>query len=120
MNNQDTELLIKRLSFENILWGIYLIIAIFNIYGDELIKKSIRENIEEANQAARKIFLYILIVTLLINIYFIMRNYYDYQKDPNNSTKIRLIGSCLLIGATLCFLYSQLATQQETESVSNV
>ena len=42
MNNDK----IKELTFENYIWVIYIVVAIVNIYGDELIKKSIIENIE--------------------------------------------------------------------------
>ena len=39
MNNNGEK--IKELTLENYIWGIYIIIAFVNIYGDELIKKSI-------------------------------------------------------------------------------
>lgn len=121
MNSNNTEEIIKRLSFENWIWGIYLLIAIANIYGDELIKKSIREQDKEANELARTIFLVILGVTFLINLYFLIRNYSDLKNDPDNeSLQIRFLGSILLLMATLCFIYSQTKTQEETESVSNV
>jgi len=38
--NEETEI-INRLSFENYIWVIYILIAIGNIVGDELIKSSI-------------------------------------------------------------------------------
>ncbi len=121
MNSNNTENLIRRLTFENYIWGIYLVVALFNIYGDELIKKSIRENDRNANRKARTIFLAILIVTLLINIYFLIRNYSDLKQDFNNeSLRIRFLGSIFLLLATLSFLYSQLKTEQEEESVSNI
>ncbi len=119
--NNNNEELIKRLSFENWIWGIYLVIAIANIYGDELIKKSIREKDREASEKARNIFIIILGTTLLINIYFLIRNYSDYKENPEDeSLKVRLIGSILLLLATLCFIYSQVLNQEPTESVSNV
>ena len=86
MNNNNNEELIKRLSFENFIWVIYLVIAISNIYGDELIKKSIIERDSGASNKARNIFLIILIVTLLINIYFLIRNYSDLADDPENES----------------------------------
>ncbi len=121
MNSNNNEELIKRLSFENFIWVVYLVIAIFNIYGDELIKKSIREEDYEASEMAKNIFLIILGVTFLINLYFLSRNYSDLSKDPENeSLQIRFVGSCLLLLATSCFIYSQTLTEKETESISTV
>jgi len=121
MNSTNTEELIKRLSFENLIWAVYLLIAIANIYGDELIKKAILTEDEEASTKARNIFLIILGVTLLINIYFLIRNYSDLKNDPDNeSLQVRFLGSILLLMATLCFLYSQTMNKEPEESVSNV
>lgn len=121
MNDTNNEQLIRRLSFENLIWGVYLLIAIANIYGDELIKKSIRQQDTEASSRARDIFLIILIITLLINIYFFIRNYSDLKNDcDNESLQIRFIGSGLLLLATLCFIYSQTLNPQPDESVSNI
>lgn len=123
MNTTDnqTEELIKRLTFENWIWGVYLLIAIANIYGDELIKKGIREKDSEANEKARNIFVIILGVTFLINTYFLIRNYSDMKNSPEDeSLKVRFFGSILLLSATICFIYSQMMNQEPTESVSNV
>lgn len=121
MNTTNNENLIRRLSFENLIWVVYLLIAIANIYGDELIKKAIRENDSESSTRARNIFVIILVITLFINSYFFLRNYSDLKKDPNNeSLQIRFIGSGLILLATLCFIYSQTLNATPTESVSNI
>lgn len=120
-NNENSEQLIRQLSFDNLIWGVYLLIAIANIYGDELIKLAIRTNDREPSNRAQKIFLTILVITLIINIYFFTRNYRDLKNDcDNESLQIRFVGSGLLILATLCFIYSQTKNKTPTESVSNV
>ena len=40
----NSEQIVKRLSFENIIWVIFIIVSIIDIYGDELLKKSITNN----------------------------------------------------------------------------
>ena len=55
MNEQDE--LIRRLSFENIIWITFIAISAVDIYGDELIKKSVRNNDLEARIKAENIFI---------------------------------------------------------------
>ena len=124
---------IKRLTFENYIWGVYIVIAICNIYGDELIKKSIKENDRVSNKKAMIIFKAILISSLIIYLYFLKRNYNDLKilkklykdndlKKNNYDSKymIRLIGSILVFVGTICFLYFQDSISVETDSLSNV
>lgn len=66
MNNDK----IKELTFENYIWVIYIVVAIVNIYGDELIKKSIIEKDFQANKEAMKIFKSILIINIIIYFTF--------------------------------------------------
>lgn len=35
----DSEQIVKRLSFENIIWIVFIIVSVIDIYGDELLKK---------------------------------------------------------------------------------
>lgn len=119
MNEQEE--LIKRLSFENWIWVIYIVVAIFSIYGDELIKKSIREHDKKANELAKKVFLGILITTILIYLYFLARNYEDLRKHPNEKEyQVRFLGSILVIAGVVCFLYFQLNVSDEEDSLSDI
>ena len=112
---------IKRLTFENYIWGVYIVIAICNIYGNELIKKSIKENDRVSNKKAMIIFKAILIATLIIYLYFLKRNYNDLKKNNYDSKyMIRLIGSILVFAGTICFLYFQDSISVESDSLSNV
>lgn len=119
MNEQEE--LIKRLSFENWIWAIYIVVAIFSIYGDELIKKSIQHHDKKANESAQKIFLGVLIITILIYFYFLSRNYKDLEKHPNEKEyQVRFLGSILVISGVICFLYFQLNVTNETDSLSSI
>lgn len=119
MNEQEE--LIKRLSFENLIWIVYIAVAIFNIYGDELIKRSIRNNDMAANRQAKKIFLVILSITAIIYLYFLARNYSDLKKHSTEKAyRVRFLGSILLLIGILCFLYFQLSITREENSISNI
>lgn len=112
---------IQRLSFENYIWVAFIVISALDIYGDELIKKYLRDNDLKADKRAKKIFFYIIIVTLVIYIYFLIRNYADWRKHQDDDAyQIRFLGSIFVIVGTLCFLYFQLKTANPTDSLSNV
>lgn len=111
---------IKRLNFENFIWIIFIVLSILDIYGDELIKKYLIQNDKKADIEAKKIFFFILIVTILIYIYFIIRNYNDYKKHDSSEYFVRLFGSILVLSGSICFLYFQIKTGAVTESLSNI
>lgn len=112
---------IQRLTFENFIWIAFIIISLLDIYGDELIKKSIREHNQEADIKAKKIFFYVMIVSILIYIYFLIRNYSDAKKHPHDDIyQIRLLGSILVLAGTLCLFYFQFKTAKPNDSPSNI
>ena len=117
-NNLDNT--INRLNFENLIWVCFIIISILDIYGDELIKKSLTSNDTNCRKKANKLFLGINLFSILIYIYFLMRNYNDCKKYNNDSYQVRLIGSILILTGTICFLYFQLTTTYQNDSPSNV
>ena len=112
------EQIIKRLTFENYIWIVFIIISILDIYGDELIKKGIINNNTDPINKANKLFLGITSFSLLIYIYFLIRNYNDYCYYKNNKYKIRLLGSTLVLLGTICFLYFQVTNKDSTDSLS--
>jgi len=119
MNEQEET--VKRLRFENYIWVVYIVIAVGNIIGDELIRKSILQGDKQSDQLAKKIFSISLIVTLLIYFYFLSRNYNDYEKHKNEEAYyIRFLGSIFVLIGTLCFLYFQYKTTQDEDTVSNI
>ena len=119
MKNTTNDM-VRRLSFENWIWVCFIVISILDIYGDELLKRSITINDKESQEKAQKIFLGVGIVSILIYIYFFIRNYSDYKRYHNKSYEIRLIGSILILTGTICLLYFQLTTIRQNDSPSNI
>lgn len=118
MNEQSET--INRLTFENYIWVIYILISIGNIVGDELIKNSITTHDQKKDSLAKNIFTISLIITIIIYLYFLDRNYKDYQSHHNNTYEIRLLGSILTFTGILCFLYFQIKTTTSSDSVSSI
>ncbi len=118
--NDDTENMVKRLNFENFIWVGFIIVGILDIYGDELIKKGLIQHDSTANKKANKLFLGISTFTILVYIYFLIRNYSDYKKHHNKSYETRLIGSMFILIGSIFLLYFQLTTTKQTDSPSNV
>lgn len=116
----DQEELITRLSFENLIWFTFIIVSALDIYGDELIKKSINSNDVSYRKKAENLFLFVALISILVYIYFFYRNYTDYKKYKNKSYEIRLFGSVLVLLGTLCLLYFQLNTTNNDDLPSNV
>lgn len=118
MNNDEQ--LIKRLQFENFIWIAFIIISAIDIYGDELIKKSIVESNQELRLKAENLFVFVALISILVYIYFFCRNYYEYKEKRCTIYEIRLIGSLLILTGTLLLLYFQLFNNKDLELPSNI
>lgn len=116
MDNQD---LIKRLNFENLIWITFIIISLIDIYGDELIKQSVVLNDINSEKKAQNLFLGVSLISILVYIYFLYRNYSDYKTNCSKYNEVRLIGSTLILIGTFCLLYFQLYNKK-IELPSNV
>ena len=117
--NDDNEL-IKRLSFENYIWITFIVVSILDIYGDELIKRSVKENDFKVKIKAENLFLFVGLISIVVYVYFFYRNYTDYKKHCNKQYEVRLFGSILLLVGSLCLIYFQLYTTKDIELPSNV
>lgn len=109
MNEINEE--IKRLNFEDILWVVFIVISFLNIYGDKLQKDYLINNDDKVNKNANNIFIFTIIVSFFIYLYFLNRNYNFYLKasvEQKRLYEIKLFGSVFLIAGTLCLLYFQI------------
>lgn len=101
---------IDRLQYENILWIIFIVIAVLNIIGDYEEQQLLITNNQLFGKKANKIFTITIIVTLAIYFYFIKRNATAFKEaklcDKENYF-IKLLGSSFLIAGAICLLYFQ-------------
>lgn len=118
--DNDVENIVKRLRFEDFIWISFIVISILDIYGDSLIRKSLLKKDQEANKKANHLFLGIVSFSILIYVYFFVRNYADYKKYKTKSYEVRLVGSSLVLLGTFCLLYFQLTNTREIDSASVV
>lgn len=110
MFSKDIVSEINRLKFEDFLWIIFACLCIINVYGDNNEVEYLKSNNKNFDKKSNRIFETTLIITLLIYIYFFIRNYNAYknstEKEKNLYT-IKLLGSSFLIAGIICLLYFQ-------------
>ena len=111
---------IKRLNFEDILWGIFIILSILNIVSNNLQKNYVVTNEQSYEDSANNISICVLSMLVLIYLYFFLRNYnmYNNKDNPNSEDMIKVIGSFLFIIGTLCLLYFQINSNDNFIDVS--
>lgn len=107
MNNREDE--IRRLNFEDIIWGIFIILSILNIVCNDYQKKYMISNDQEYEDMANRISIFVFIILFIIYFYFFYRNYnmFNNKDNPSDVDRIKVIGSFLFIVGTLCLLYFQ-------------
>lgn len=101
---------LTRLNFEDFIWVVFIGLGILNIVGDNLLKDYIKTNDKNKGDNANKLFLFILFVSLIIYIYFLVRNFNAYEKASKEDKElfgIKTFGSILLILGILCLIYFQ-------------
>lgn len=108
--NSDVIEEIKRLKFEDLIWVLFAILAISNILGDRNEIEYLETNTSAFHERSNKIFEVTLTITLLIYIYFLVRNFNAYKKaseDQKNLYFIKLLGSSFLIAGIILLIYFQ-------------
>ena len=112
--------LISRLNFENLIWVTFIVISLLDIYGDELIKKSVLNNDLDAKQKSENLFLFVSLISILIYIYFLYRNYIDFKKNSSSLYFTRFFASILILVGTLFLFYFQLNVSNKDDLPSNI
>lgn len=102
---------LKRLDFENILWIVFIGLGILNIVADNYQKDFISSKNKYSENAANKIFLFILVISFIIYIYFLLRNFNAYERVSEKEKEIfgiKVFGSIFFVVGVLCLIYFQL------------
>lgn len=118
MNNNIVKEL-ESLEIDQSLSGIFILLSIATIIGDQFVKKYYINKDKNSYINAKKIFVSSLIITLLIYIYFLKKsNDGYYEKIEKNEESfpqlIRLIGSILLVVGISCLLFFQITDDELT------
>lgn len=109
MSNIQNEL--DRLNFEDWIFIIFIAVAALNIYGDNLLKKYIKENNKYYENKANEIFIITIFITILIYIYFLKRNYNFYVSatpERKNMLSVKVLSSIFLLIGAILLLYFQI------------
>lgn len=110
----DKDNKLRELGREDYIWIIFICLSILSIVADSYQRNYIIYNSKFDGEVANKIYILILVVTILIYLYFFRRNYRAYiNSDFMNSDiyEIKLFGSILFIVGGLCLLYFQVNSE---------
>lgn len=108
MNDSINEL--KRLKFEDLLWIIFAVLCLINVYGDQLQKEYIVTSFNDYENKSNNVFKITLTITLFIYIYFFLRNYISYKNSSSENKSlysVKVFGSIFLIVGVICLIYFQ-------------
>ena len=101
---------LERLDFEDFLWIVFAILCLLNYSGDNNDKAYIRTNDYYYKRSSNTIFELTVIVTFIIYVYFLVRNYKFYAKASEEEKSlyfVKVLGSCFLIAGSICLIYFQ-------------
>ncbi len=108
MSNYDKAL--KALAIQDLIFIIFIAVAILNLLGDSYEKKYVTNNDYREHQKANAIFEFTIIISIIIYFYFLIRNYNALKQAPpakKELYQINLLGSILFIVGGFCILYFQ-------------
>lgn len=112
MNNNKLEEL-SRLRIEDYIWVCFIILNILNIVANDKQRKFVISNNSSYESEAREIYLFIIIVTIIVYIYFLNRNYQDYMNNLRKPFMVRYVGSIFFMVGILCLLYFQISVKND-------
>lgn len=119
-NNNQNEY--SRLLFEDNISIIFIILSLLNIKANNIIEDALITNNYDNYNKAINIYKFNITVSIIIYIYFIIRNYSFYKRAIENNQdptfeKIRVIGSALILIGTILLAYTLFANEDEQGEV---
>lgn len=119
-NNNPNEY--NRLLFEDNISIVFIIVSLINIKANNIIEDAILTNDYDKYQKALTLYKINIIITILVYIYFIIRNVYFYNQAIENNEdptfeKIRVLGSVLILIGTLLLAYTLFNDENEQGEV---
>lgn len=120
MNDKDQKI-IDNIKIEKILSIIFIIIGLTNIYADNLLVKSIKCNDKSLKIKATEIFLFGLIISFILYIVIVSRNYSFYiqkkESGEDASPELqRLFGSLIILAGFAIVFYYFINNSFDTEA----
>lgn len=106
MNNKE----LKALNFEICLSIVFIVLSLLNIWADIEEKEYIKTHDNKYKIDANKIFKITISISILVYLYYFIRNYDAYEKISDDKKKlfaVKLWGSSLFIVGGICLLYFQ-------------
>jgi len=108
---------LREVTINEWIWIVFVILSLANIYGDELEKSSLQEELTH-NNTARKIFLTTASVALIIYFYFAIHSYNKLKilREQNKDTKlqeINLLGNSLVFIGACILIYFNIQNRKE-------
>lgn len=101
---------INNLKIQNFLFIVFAVISLMNVRGDILEENYLLSNNNFCKNKANNIFKFTIKTTILIYLYFLIRNidaYNNISNDKKDLYLIKVYGSCFLIAGAICLLYFQ-------------
>ena len=101
---------LERLNFEDFIWVIFIGLILLNIVGDNFQKEFLKTSNKNDESKANNVFLFVLVVTFFIYLYFFVRNFSALERASEENKKIfsiKLLGSSFFIAGIICLIYFQ-------------
>lgn len=108
--NKNINNKIEELELEKLIWGLFIVGSILSIVADDYQEKYLKNNDISSLNKGYDINVFVLILSIILNSYFVIRNYNDLKKGYKNNKNadlllVRFIGSVLFIVGLFCTLY---------------
>lgn len=119
-NSENINDKLKNLKIDEGLSGIFIILSIITIIGDEFVKKYYIFKDKEAYKYAKILFISSLTVSFCIYVYFAKQNKEKYferlaKNEETGPNLVRLIGSILVVVGIGCLIFYQVTEKELTD-----